>query len=1675
MSVITDWLKNTVLPAADRASAGISNALINAGIQNKPTQDVQTLSKGSFTREAPNFQKEATATAAATIAAQSIPKAINFVTENSSVAKGIINTAGYVYEQGIRRPFTTAEIVAPWAVGLPFKGQGFKNVDDIRNAWDSTKTNYEEGIKGVGLTQAFADITAEPFRPLVGQNESVAKYFPWLSPDFDLTDPKQRTAAFEDSWSGALFTGGLSLAQVFAESAIGASVAKTVRLSTGLEQSALLNLSHQDMKLNLVNQMDDSVKWVDEGMVTKAPNGLAPILRDYVTETNPIKIQESPFIQNLPPEIQFRASYLIAESSDAETISLIMRSHWGDGAAFNKLWDKKASAADSINEHDLFDFDPNPLGVEDRMFQHGPMAVFKDQKKAQRINAVIEDIAKSNEELAAVTQSWAIDLGGSGVGTTNWAPTRFASIEEARNAFAQMRYDRRYGKEQKVDLDNTKNQDRAFNIVGKTIQSNTFMRPIHVVQNLFNEKPRGLIDYSDPRGASDAAIEILAEMNRIKEFRNPQYAGFKGELTTLYAKAANDTQRNAALQMIEQKIAIEIGTKNNVSEALTLEILDNLRRKRDEVKSHVTINGHIPLEDGSIMLPDPMLRSQMASNYTLLDFKLFDRALQDYKTLGLSNTKQGKRFFKDNTTAIADHVNSIFSHAVLIRPGYIPKNSIVEPAMRVLAVGDAIRMTEDVLPSTKRFIENNVNRGLVTKDVVLDSLKGKTSKRFRNKVATFDSDITHNADKLKLVEIKIKNINNEIKDLDVKKMTGKPFDERVVNSLNAQKQDLTDELNLRKNTILNLKKSIDETLLEWQKQIDYRAKLKVKKTAVSTNAEFTLASGEKISVPQGRSIYAKGGQAAASEIDPTVANWLAAGQSFATSRINSMRQQIQQAPIRPGDADYWTSYAKDVNIHAKNDELVKMWASGISKQEASTWLNGMTDVKLATETIGREAGKNYRDQLIEKNPNFQLLEFEKQIVNETWTKYDILVPDADLRQQALIRDIGATELEARYSNNPNLPVIDGNKSLYPLGIVDRTATWYNNLAKIGYQGITAPERILFKNPFFDKAWNESIRRQIYQAEQLGVEVTSQLVNDRYRFIANAEATKKVESVFYSVRRNNNLNYGLRFLAGFPTAILNSYKFWGKNILKNPYNAVLQYKFQGIPYDLQNLPVYEFGGVVDQDGNPVTRNQPQKDGEERFLLLGIPPWADPKNLTPFVKKINLKQWDFLLGNISSSFIVQVSLSTLVSSQPNWAKALKDILGTGIYNQLLYNGRPVQGDSLSSMIGNVFTPGYVDKLAIVAKQGLSELPDIPFISSILNVSKDEPAFAERMNLLYNVAMTNWVANGSPKGQQPKQSDIKWQTYKSLLNDAFEKWAYPIAPTNQPVSQFFKDQRQIAVDKYKNGSKPLPQNKTPFQAATDDMASIFGSDVNRFLGSSSSKATSMEQSLEAYNNLKNNKDLAEKIVAIDPQLLDIMVNPDTPGLYDPAVSSWMQHSKVGDVSLAGGKKSFSEMQDEFERNTGFNEYAKLKDKYAVLTNGRRIDKFPKLQAQFNVEKEQLMGEYKAFGKQMQSGYVDRTNNALTVIAASITDPNFMTSKSDSRKWQTIYVWMNERENAFEALQNARSTYQKSSIKEQWANKQQDLINTDTSFAEFHSKYLDNDKLQYGISHYLNLLRNN
>jgi hypothetical protein len=172
----------------------------------------------------------------------------------------------------------------------------------------------------------------------------------------------------------------------------------------------------------------------------------------------------------------------------------------------------------------------------------------------------------------------------------------------------------------------------------------------------------------------------------------------------------DETQRAVKLKEIELEAALAMGNQlarkfglppeSNINQAIA-DSLARVQAKRDEliIGARKTENGIVSkdVQVDEVLAINETFKSKLASSVPMLDFRILEREiaseLKAASILGKFNKGLGiTREAGRKTTVAFDSFERAFSAAVLIRPGYIPKNSIFEPAMRTLGLVHAISL-----------------------------------------------------------------------------------------------------------------------------------------------------------------------------------------------------------------------------------------------------------------------------------------------------------------------------------------------------------------------------------------------------------------------------------------------------------------------------------------------------------------------------------------------------------------------------------------------------------------------------------------------------------------------------------------------------------------------------------------------------------------------------------------------------------------------------------------------------------------------------------------------------------------------------------------------------------------------------------------------------------------------
>ncbi len=230
------------------------------------------------------------------------------------------------------------------------------------------------------------------------------------------------------------------------------------------------------------------------------------------------------------------------------------------------------------------------------------------------------------------------------------------------------------------------------------------MRPFRVLSlNALRLKPRGYLDYTYPNPL-DSVEELSAVILSNKLLRKEvdidgvTTSDFRKEQLRIWNDAVNEPQKDLAITAIEQNIARRMA-QTIAKEMKRTEVLDTaqsmalVQAKRDNIidRARNTENGLVAEELGSkeVVAVNETLKFKLRGSKPMLDLNLLEQEMRAQYGASLSAMVKGKL---QSMPAVFDSFERAFSAAVLIRPGYIPKNSIFEPFMRLLGMTHAVTL-----------------------------------------------------------------------------------------------------------------------------------------------------------------------------------------------------------------------------------------------------------------------------------------------------------------------------------------------------------------------------------------------------------------------------------------------------------------------------------------------------------------------------------------------------------------------------------------------------------------------------------------------------------------------------------------------------------------------------------------------------------------------------------------------------------------------------------------------------------------------------------------------------------------------------------------------------------------------------------------------------------------------
>jgi hypothetical protein len=1621
----------------------------------------------------------------------------------------ILRGADKAFETVVRDPVGTVNLAAAYTQRKEFDKvkQAYKATDRISYG-EATAYNLAQTFKG------FNSLTNPAIKAVGGQQALDKAYdlMPLLNPNYDVMDEKQRQAA-QDSPYYQLATGLTDIGLEYLTSFGTGFLLKGARKASQLTRAPLTEQTINALENDAFKGVDDITTQLNNGANVNdivPSNGISVHILDMYKKNDPLELLSNPVVaRSSNPRL---LSQLGAATKSIDEARDVILADLGSVAAANRLRATAPSFEDALN------LSKQRVNLQKELTPNDPLVpdYIVDAAEGDQLRNVLDDIIARNGNLTNEWQDWYSKV-SIGAGNVSWAPSKFSFVEQLNKSKTSLKTERLLGKGSKQ--------------INETLIGGGEFRPFRVLTLATTRlRPRGYVELTGLR-PMDSIDEISATLQMSPILRQAKYADFRANaIRTWLAAPADEASRAVVLKRIERDAVKTIA--NDIAESIGLKVDDididapmqNVVNKRDGIRDKIqnTQNGIVTkeAEGAEVTAVDENIKVKLASNIPMLDM----RVMEDVLNAHIRNSKNlSLRGIKANLSKLsisADAFERAFSAAVLIRPGYIPKNSMFEPFVRILG-----RMHDATLPQiygkekfNARVIDSDAS-GVTSKsvfDLVLEQNPNLNKRYFNtmkpNNVALVRTDFL---DKFKEYDRTLPNqktykseekIDSIVKDLK----EGKGFTDPVFLDYTVDNAgNLRLKLGEGNHRLAAAKQAgveyvpvqlirTDTTPAAEQFKILGKSPIQRDETGYLLGGvdpeqllpENVVLKGQEVKNPvysykqldvMGEDVI--GGGALRQEIDPslTLANVTQPGvfertsrKSFTTTPVNPNLTTINPKLIKK----YWGEYSQQIQV-MKNDPIVGRIMSGLSDDDIVKYM--MRDLQQRGNfsdfyRLAAERAIARKDKTPDLSTNGAI-----EILNDSKAVVDNLVPDKAIQRKIIDdREIFTAKKAESLLKGQEVPTLDISLDSLPgMTSLSDIVLGYQKGINAGFRAIAKPESSLFRSPYGTYYGNQAVKLIVENAQRNGIEITSDMWQNQIRPAAQEYALKQVEDTFYAIRRMNNVQYYSRFLLGFPNAMFNSVKFWVKAGFANPYNFALLEQIRTSPWAA--------GMVVDEDGNKISYEEADAQNKSAYLVL--PFFNKPAKAQPFVYKMNANQLNFLTNGPSPNWLGQVALNTAIQKFPNLETKIKGTVGEKLYNQLIFGGVPrgivpaakdTEGTSglqvLSSFASNVIEQVFVagSLKSAIELAGLGQ--DVIFDKENIQFRKD--AVASTLWSIHTARRMDWELNNpdSPEPDINKSIDLTlnlmgWRLVRKLFS--------PLGVTDQPTSIMYRDEFDRLELNYVNNPQLLADRPgvAPYQAATQDFIMMYGEEAVRNLITGTKYKTSVAPEQIAAGRLKS-YDWLQEWTGKNPDsrvpVVGMVLNPVVPGDYSPAASANLKISTVGGVPIFEGTKTFAEREADARIEDGWREYDRITKERDAYLAGRPSKS---LTANSNSDirawyRDQLYNEadglavrnpqwVETFGNTS-----DTFTEGLNLINVALNNEKFINDISKSAPeqslWDTVRVWRDGRDSIFTEwnLLPANSPRRKQ-IRLQYEAFIFDLAQSNTYFADFANRYLVGDPM--------------
>lgn len=702
--------------------------------------------------------------------------------------------------------------------------------------------------------------------------------------------------------------------------------------------------------------------------------------------------------------------------------------------------------------------------------------------------------------------------------------------------------------------------------VARVAYNGLYVAPVRFARSFTDDAPAQYIRITDTD--SHRAVNALL---RDASMLSP---GFKAQMVGRYINAS-EVDRPMVLQRIEGEAVAAMANRHGIDAATANALYRDFYGRRAAVSSGgnsfstANLADGTPVHvveknaDGSVVALSPVLSSQMANSWIMMDFKRMDKLMRQQGPVIqrliakdpnlLDNVRRGIRVGGDTIGGIADTLNNTWKFLQLARVGYGPRAIADEFMGQIAALGSISFLSRMKTGSANLFFRGNwmmnqaAGQALVRES--LDDLIVQQSKAVEN----LQRKMAINNERQGLANItptKRRKLRQEYSVMQAK----------LENELETLSQIRERHGSLPKNQTMVESVQVGTRMFRGPLEAEGAAY----RTSLSADQSMRNLLGPRAG-SQGRSMHVPGAQ-----------GW---------TRVSAAENEQQ----------HMQAWLRAINNQIRTDPLALMRAGGADDAAMLAWMR-------------TPAGRTYKQESPFRGMT------DDELVERVAAHVDEYIPATmvgreEIGRNILARDLTGDELKAAMPRVAQRPDVHAEQLDYGLG----GSGFGGDIARVADQAISGfykvmnqlPAERLSRNPLFAQLYRSHLE-DLARAIPDGAYLTP----GEYRAFENAargRALRDVKRLTFNMDYESRIAHALRFVAPFFGAQMESWTRWARIVADKPQTVAHAVNLFNSPMRSGNATTYD-GDPVDGYGyatNQLTGEKYKVDKGDIYINMPVP--------------------------------------------------------------------------------------------------------------------------------------------------------------------------------------------------------------------------------------------------------------------------------------------------------------------------------------------------------------------------------------------------------------------------------------------------------------------------------------